>query len=257
MILSKRVSFHGEELDEIHEAIVIRSIDTGATQEALAAVDTTKGWGQRMTGQHWQTKDVTVKFAINIPKRQMALRREIFDAVCAWANQKGWLRVNYIERKQLRVDKVILPAAGDPWDWTADYTIIFRAYNIPFWTDRDPVTVKSGTAASGVMYIDVGGSVESSMEADFVNRSGKTINNFRIRCGENTIRLSGLNMGGSATLRIYHGVDDLLKITVNNQSVYDCYTGADDLFVTPGRTRVEFEADRAGILTAYAYGRYV
>lgn len=52
MILSRRVSLGGKQLDEIDEMIVIRKVDPGVAHEAVQAVNRMGGFGQRMTNQH-------------------------------------------------------------------------------------------------------------------------------------------------------------------------------------------------------------
>ena len=257
MILSKRVALGGVQLDELHDAIVIRSIDPGVTKESVSAVTRMGGFGQRMTGQHWDTLEVSVSYAIDIPKREMALRRQIFDAVNAWALKKGWLTVNWLENRRFYVDKVVLPGSGDMWAWTDEFTITFRAYNVPFWQDALPAQVSSGTAASGSVTVQVGGNVQSVLDVTFQNRSGMTINNFWVQANGNRITLSSLGLGGSSALTINHGTDGLLRIRRDGTSVYEKYTGADDLFVNPGNVSVSFSADRAGTLTVQSYGRWV
>ena len=256
MILSKRVALGGVQLDELHDAIVIRSIDPGVTKESVSAVTRMGGFGQRMTGQHWDTLEVSVSYAIDIPKREMALRRQIFDAVNAWALKKGWLTVNWLENRRFYVDKVVLPGSGDMWAWTDEFTITFRAYNVPFWQDALPAQVSSGTAASGSVTVQVGGNVQSVLDVTFQNRSGMTINSFWVQANGNRITLSSLGLGGSSALTINHGTDGLLRIKIGSTSVYQKYTGADDLFVNPGNVGVTFAADRAGTLTVQSYGRW-
>lgn len=257
MILSKRVALGGVQLDELHDAIVIRSIDPGVTKESVSAVTRMGGFGQRMTGQHWDTLEVSVSYAIDIPKREMVLRRQIFDAVNAWALKKGWLTVNWLENRRFYVDKVVLPGSGDMWAWTDEFTITFRAYNVPFWQDALPAQVSSGTAASGSVTVQVGGNVQSVLDVTFQNRSGMTINSFWVQANGNRITLSSLGLGGSSALTINHGTDGLLRIKIGSTSVYQKYTGADDLFVNPGNVGVTFAADRAGTLTVQSYGRWV
>ena len=257
MILSKRIALGGVQLDEIHEAIVIRSIDPGVTKETVSAVTRMGGSGQRMTGQHWDTLEASVTYAIDVPKREMMLRRQIFDAVNEWALRKGWLTVNWIKDRRIYVDKVVLPGSGDMWEWTDEYTITFRAYNVPFWQDASPAQTVSGTAASGSVTVQVGGNEQSVLDVTFQNKSGMTINNFWVQANGNRITLSSLGLGGSGTLTINHGTDGLLRIRRDGTSVYEKYTGADDLFVNPGNVGVSFGADRAGVLTVQSYGRWV
>ena len=257
MILSRRVALGGVQLDELHERIVIQSIDPGVSHETVTAVNRMGGSGQRVTGQHWETLEVNVTFGIDVPKTEMALRKQIFDAVIAWALRKGWLTINWIPNRRMYVDKVVVPGSGDMRQWTNEYTITFRAYNVPFWQDELPGQAASGIVSSGRIWVPVGGNIQSVMDAYFQNRSGMGINNLWVQAGGNRITLSGLGLGGSSTLAIYHGTDGLLRITADGVSVYSKYTGADDLYVNPGNVAVDFTADRAGILTAQCYGRWI
>ena len=257
MILSKRVALGGVQLDELHQAIVIRSIDPGVTKETVSAVTRMVGFGQRMTGQHWDTLEVSVTYAIDLPKKQMLARRQIFDAVNSWALRKGWLTVNWLDGRRFYVDKVVLPGSGDVWNWTDEYTITFRAYNVPFWQDVIPAQASSETAASGRIWVNVGGNVQSVLDATFKNRSGMTINSVWIQANGYRVRVNSLELGGSSTLAFSHGTDGLLRVTRDGVSVYDRYIGADDLFVNPGNVAVDFGADRAGVLTVQSYGRWV
>lgn len=257
MILSKRVALGGVQLDELHDAIVIRSIDPGVPKESISAVSRMGGWGQRMTGQHWDTLEVSVTYAIDIPKREMILRRQVFEAVTAWALKKGWLTVNWMEGRRFYVDKVIIPGSGDLWNWTDEYTIVFRAYNVPFWQDELPANAVSNTAAGGRVWIQVGGNMPTVLDATFQNRSGMTINNLWVQAAGQRITLANLGLGGSSALTISHGTDGLLQIKIGSTSVYSKYTGADDLIVNPGNTAVDYSADRAGTLTVQSYGRWV
>lgn len=257
MILSRRVALNGQMLDELDDAIVIRSINPGTPKENITATDRLGGVGSRITGEHWQMLEMIVTYAINIPKRMLAERRAVFDMVNAWAVQKGWLTINYMENRRLYVDKVILPDVGDLWEWNGEYTITFRAYNVPFWTSETPTSVKSGTTSGGSVWIEVEGTTESVLDIDFENRSGMKINNFWVQANGNRITMANLNMGGRETLKIHHGTDGLLRIELNGSSVYEKYSGADDMYVNPGRVKVEFSADRAGILTAQSFGRWI
>ena len=257
MILSRRVALNGVQLDEIHERIVIRSIDQGVANESLNATERMGGYGQRLTRQHYNTLDVTVTYAIDVQKTEMALRRQIMDLVNTWALGKGWLTVNWMEERQFYVDKVIIPNGGDPWNWTDEFTITFRAYNVPSWQDVNESSVKSGTSSSSRVWLTANGNMKTPLNVSFRNMSGMTINTFSVSTGGKTISLSSLGLGGSDTLIISHGTDGLLRMTIGNTSVYAKYTGADDLMLNPGSNAVDFTAARAGVLTASCVGRWI
>ena len=257
MILSKRVALNGVQLDELDERIVIRKIVTGTPKETVQAVSRMGYAGQRMTGQHFDLLEIKVDFALDIQKRDMDVRREVFDLVKAWALRKGWLTISYLTGRRAYIDNVAVPDLADPWDWTADYTLTFRAYNVPFWQDDTPGAAVFTTGTSGSRTMDISGNVKSVLDAEFRNMSGKTINNFSINAGGNVISLSSLGLGGSATLTIDHDAAGLLRIRAGNTNVYQKYTGADDLYVNPGTVAVSFNSDRAGLLTVRNYGRWI
>lgn len=256
MILSRRVSLGGVQLDEIHESVVIQSMDPGVAHENVSAVNRMGGVGQRVTGQHWETLEAKVNYAINIAKGNITDRRAVFDAVNAWAKKKGWLRMNSMPGRMMYVDKVVLPSAGDLRKWTDEFPITFRAYNVPFWQDETATQVTGNTAAGGTIGLDVPGAERTVLDAVFQNKSGKEITRFSITAGSSTIALTGLNLSGNGRLEISHGTDGLLRITADGTSVYNKYTGADDLYADPGSVSVSWTADRAGILTVSCRGRY-
>lgn len=256
MILSRRASLGGVQLDELHEAIVIRSTDPGVPSEDVSNTARMGGYGQRQTGQHWNALEASVTFAIDVYKRQLALRDEIFDLVMAWAKAKQWLEFSHMPGKRLYVDKVILPGRGDLWEWTKGYTVGFRANSVPFWQQSEPNTLVKKSISNGSVTMDIGGTAPSVLDVKFRNISGKTIPNFAVKAGKNRIELKGVNLGGTETLTISHSAEGWMKITAGSRNVYDIYTGADDLYVEPGKVTVTVEAVRAGELTLTSYGRF-
>lgn len=260
MILSRRVALNGAQLDELYERIVIRGIDSGAPSENIQAANLMGGAGQRVTMQHLETMDVTVSFAINVPKTELITRRRIWEDVCSWARsgEKGWLTVNYITDKRFFVDKVILPSPGDLRDWTKEYTIIFRAYHIPFWQDEQPAKVTQENSTGGTMTLRVGGHFPTVVDCEFKNTSGSSMSIFSITANGKQISLTGLALANNETLKIHHGTDGYLRITEGGRNAYGKQTagGANDLTVDPGEATIVVAAQQAGNLTVSAIGRY-
>ena len=260
MILSRRVALNGAQLDELYERIVIRGIETGVPKESIQGVNLMGGFGQRMTAQHWETMDVSVTFAIDVPKTDLITRRRIWEDVCSWAmsGEGGWLTVNYLMDRRLFVDKVILPAPGDLRNWMSEYTIIFRAYHIPFWQEEYPAKVIKSNSTGGTMTLQVGGHFPTVVDAEFKNTSGSSLSIFSITAGGNQISLTGLELANNETLKIHHGTDGILRITEGGRNAYGKQSvgGANDLTVNPGPVTVVVAAQRTGNLTVSAIGRY-
>lgn len=260
MILSRRVALNGAQLDELYARIVIRGIETGVPKESIQAVNLMGGAGQRVTAQHWETLDVSVRFAIDVRKDDLITRRRIWEDVCAWAmsGEGGWLTVNYLPDRRFFVDKTILPAPGDLREWMSEYTIIFRAYHIPFWQDAFPAEVKATNSTGGTMTLQVGGHFPTVVDAEFKNTSGSSMSIFSITAGGKQIALTGLALANNETLKIHHGTDGILRITEGGRNAYGKQStgGANDLTVNPGPVTVVVVAQRAGNLTVSAIGRY-
>ena len=257
MILSRRAALGSRQLDEAHEAIVIREVDPGRTQRKISQTARMNGVGSRITGRLMEMVEARVTFAINIKNKDLDGRREAFEAACAWALKKGWLTLTGNTGRRLYVDEVILPEGGDMWDYLAEYTIGFQAYNVPFWQDAEPESVVVNTITKGSVSISVPGHTDTQLDAVFQNKSGKTINKFAITADGHKFTFENLGLGGSDALTISHGTDGILRIRNGDTSILAKRQGADDLIMRPGNRTVTIEAERAGKLTLTAPGRYL
>lgn len=258
MILSRRVALNGQYLDTLYGSIVIRGIEFDAPKMNIQTIDKMGGVGQRVTSCRYETLDVVVKWAMDVPKSDLIMRRKIYEDVCRWANQGGWLTVNFLPERRLWVDKTELSSAGDLRDWTEEYTITFRAYSVPFWQDVFPSSISQTSYSGGTISLPIPGAFRTVLDIEFKNTSGSTLDVFSVATGGYTIGLSGLSCANNSTLKITHGTDGLLKILVGTTSKYDKRTAAsaDDLYVDPGTASVTVTTERSGNLTISAYGRY-
>lgn len=253
MILSRRVALNNTQLDAVHDSIVIRGIDTGVPHETISAVNRMGGFGQRVTGQHYESLDVNVTFAINIPYTDLETRRTAYESVIRWANQTGWLTVNYMPNRRLRVDKTVLPSGGDLWKWTDGFTLTFRAYAMPFWQDT---TATTSTGSS----IAVPGNLTTVCNAEVANATGATIDELILQAGSSQMTFSSLGLDNGETLKIGHTDDGLLTIRIytSSTSYRDAYfkrtvESSDDLYVEPGTRGLYADS---GTATFSCFGRY-
>lgn len=257
MILSRQVALNGVSLDSVHPAIVIQSVDPGAASESVQAAQRMTGFGARIIGSSWPQREVKVRYGIDIPKKDLEARRAVFDSVCAWARQKGWLTANFMPYKRLYVDKTVISSMGDPREWTNDFEITFQAYNVPFWQDEIPEIAQYTSVSSGAKAIRVKGNAPGVLDVSFKNTSGSSCANVAFTAGNNTLTFTGINLANNDTLEITHGTDGLLRAYVGTTSKYSLMTGGDDLYVEPGNRTLTLSASAAGTLTITSYGRYV
>lgn len=262
MELSRRVAYCGQQLDEIDPSIVIRSVEVGTPEETVGSVSRMGGVGQRITSSHYETMEIAVAFGIDLPKTDLKLRQSVYDRVVAWAMQSGSkkLEVNYIENRIMQVDKVVLPGSGNLWEWTADFRIVFQAYNVPFWQDREPVKMIMN-GMSGAAWNVITGNIQTVVNATFTNRSGMRIENLKIETDEAFLLFESLGLNGNERLVIDH-VDGLLRAKIVGSSTYSAmgrihYSSSDDLYISPGGRGISFSADRHGEWVFEIYGRYL
>ena len=258
MILSRRVSLANAQLDKLDDSIVIKSVDVGVPHENSSTADKMGAWGQIQTNQHWQSLDVTVVYAIDIPKTDMVRRREVFDMVNAWAQPKKWLRTNQMEGRRVYIDKVVYPSGGDFRNWLNEYTLTFRAYSVPFWQDENPVEIRKNRTNNGSVQIQVGGTAPGVLDISFENVSGAQNTNVTFTVDGKELILSGVKLSASETLDFYHMNDGTLRIKAGSRNVYSLLRGADDAYVEPGTTvTVAVNATRAGNLIVKNTARWL
>ena len=264
MVLKRRVELEGVQLDELDERIIISGIDEAAGKETISAVGSSAGNGQRITGRRRDTLDVTVKFQMAIKSGDMEARSELLDKVNAWASGGGWLKVGHRPGKRLLVVLAQAPGGGDIFNWSNEFSIVFRAYSVPYWADSSDTTVTSTTVASGAVNIDVPGNTETVAGITVANKSGAKIDKITVNVGGNKMVFDKIAMTGSETLVVDHvqkaDVYYLRARLVNgdsSRSVLANRSGANDFYVQPGTVRVTFSADRAVQATVAAKGRYL
>lgn len=264
MKLSHRAALNGVELDSLDNRILIQGIDEGAGKESISAVSVygSGAVGQRVTGIHRDTLDVTVRFALRIHKQDMAARSELFEKIIAWAIGGGWLTINYKTDRRLRVRCAQLPSAGDQRKWDSVYAITFRAFEIPYWQQTESNILRVPGVRTVTKQFGVSGSVTSVMNVEFQNTSGQVCNTFEIRTGASVFKLTSLGLANGETLIIDHTDDGLLTIGIRNgtttRSVFNKRTvdSSDDLYVEPGIISVVLNAEKVGTLTISCAGRF-
>lgn len=263
MIWTRRVALNGIQLDEAHDAVVIRSVEPGDGKESISAVSTAAGFGQRVTSMRRDMVDIIVRFAIKIRKNEQAERSAALEAVNAWAaiaSEGAWMTVNYKPNRRLWVVLAQAPGEGSLWDYTKEFQITFRAYAVPYWEEETETGVTSGTDSSGTMSITVTGSAKTNADVTVTNKSGKPISSVTVTIAGKTMTFNGINLGADQKLVIDHlltGHVYCIRARIGTASVLSYRTGADDFILSPGVNDITFSASRSVEVSVSARGRYL
>jgi len=263
MQLKHRVALNGAQLDAVDDRIIIRRVETGDPKINVSTVGLPAD-GSRVTAMTRESIDVTVKFCIRLKKKCMADREAVLEKVNAWAAMGGKLTTNFKTDRKIMVFLAQPATAGDPWDWTKEYTLVFRACGVPYWQE-DAGTSTSKTAVSSSSFsMTVKGSARSVLDASFKNTSGSTVNTLTLNTGEAEMSFTGLGLANNETLEIDHednGKRCVPRIRIKGtggayRSALDKRSGSNDLYVTPGSRTITLTAGGAGNLTVTSCGRF-
>ena len=260
MELAHRVALNGVQLDSLDDRILITAVDEAAGKDTITAVSLGAGNGQRINGKRRDTLDLTVKFALRIRNNDMAGRSELLDLVNAWAFPGGLLTLGNRVEKHLQVVLAQAPGGGDQYKWTNEYTMVFRAYGIPFWEDEDATSVTLEQDDAGGGTITVPGSAETVGEIRVQNKSGSTLDGLSVTINGYTMSFSDLGLANNGFLRVDHvlaGGVNVMRARIGSTSVMTKRSGADEFVMVPGVNAIGYAADGEVILQVSVRGRYL
>lgn len=269
MILRRRVFLNGAALDAADPRILIQAIEPAAGKDSISAAALGDGYGSRMTEEHRDSLDITVRFSINEKSYRPQARAAVLEKALAWAVKGGWMTVNYKPGRRIRVIPVQLPGEGDAADRGTQYTITFRAYGCPWWQETEAVPA-TGSGSSASVTVNSGGSRETDLEFTFKNTSGAAVNTLTVTATTADLKttqmsFASLGLADGETLRVDHednGRRRIQRIRILNaagttwRSAMDKRSGSDELTAGPGNTGVQMSAGGAGNFSAWAYGRF-
>lgn len=252
MILKRRVALNGAQLDQVDSRIAISAVEPGDGKESISAADRAGRFGQRVTSAHRSSMDIVVRFRILEHGKSvtgMTNRSQVIEAVNAWAASGGVLTTNYKPGRQLNVRLVQAIGEGSLWDYSKEFALTFRAYEIPYWEDIVPtVTTIGGESQTAGGTIVVGGSGPAQIEAALTNNSNATVNSVTLTAGKE-MAFSNLGLAAGETLAVGH-VNGLLVIRIYNGSTHRSAMSkrtagsANDFLVLPGTQYIGYIADQ-------------
>ena len=260
MQLKRRVALGGVQLDSLDNRILITGIDEAAGRGNISAVSLGYGDGQRITGNRRDTLDITVKFAMNIKNSDMAARSTLLDTVNAWARPGGWLTVGHRSGKWIHVVLAQAPGGGDQFNWTNDYTIVFRAYEVPYWEDVTATTATMTQDDSGTGSITMPGSAATVADLTITNKSGASLDTVSVMIGSKTISFASLGLANNGSLVIDHVRADgvyAMRAKIGSTSVLGKKSGADEFILLPGSNAISWTAGGDVSITVSGKGRYL
>ena len=269
MILTRRAALNGVYLDEAHEQIVIQGIEIADGRDSINAVASAAGNGQRITGMRRDSLDVSIRFGIDIKRTELEARAEALEIANTWAataTNGAYLTLSHKPGRRLFVRLAQAPGEGNLWEWTNDFTITLRAYEIPYWEDeseRNAVIGAVSTSTTGSFAIE--GNAPTVAGVEMLNMSGAEIKRINaITVNGSTMGFQNLGLLAGEVLVIDHATSGLLRIRIRDtggayRSAMSKRTPAsdDDFNISPGTIPAGFTSERACKMTAFWRCRYL
>ena len=240
MISRYEVELNGGKLSEVDERILILDVNyQGPNHTWQSYANGGKDGGMRY-GRYKGKSGLSISFAIRA--YDIAERQAVCQSVCTWARDGGVLRVNDRPEQILRCECDQLPYVASVMKWTDPLTVVFGAYNVPYWQQENVDSdVLSGTSASGALYV-TGNAPEAVVSATVTAQA--TLKRIVLTVGDTSMTISGVSVAKGRSMILSYTDDGILQITYNGSSVLAYRTGADDLIAKCGmNNNVSFTAD--------------
>ncbi len=247
---------NGVRLSDIGPIYIKQVNEPGPEMEITYIERPTRG-GQEVARRRRKVLKVSIVAQIH-ELWDLARRTEIRQAIAAWS-EGGILELSNHPGQQLHVLSTGEPGVGSVRDFNSEIDIELEANEIPYWEEKNTVTV-SGTGSSGSYTVTIPGTAkEVPVGAVFTPSAAVTDLTVTAACGGVTksIQLTGMSVSGAITF----GRDAFDRITIYSGSTnlmpYRTQASADDLIIPAGAATMSFSAGVSGTMLFTAKGRWL
>lgn len=234
------VELNGAKLSEIDERILILDVNYAGPDHEWQNFATGGRDGSTRYGRYKGKSSVSISFAVRA--YDIAERQAVCQSICAWARDGGVLKINDRPDQFLRCECDQRPYIASAMKWTDPLTVVFAAYNIPYWQNESADSILlSGTSANGTL--SIGGNAPETVVSAIVTAQA-TLKRIVLTAGDTSMTISGINVALGRSLILSYTDEGIQRITYNGQSMLAYRTGADDLIAKCGQANsVSFQAD--------------
>lgn len=166
---------------------------------------------QRKKGQ----ASVSVTFELHI--YDIAERQQALQNVISWCKDGGVLQINDRPEQRLNVICETPPNLGSVRNWTDPLTVVFSAYQNPYWEDIEPTVITlQGINTRGTIFCP-GNAKEANVDIEI--RAVRQITTLVVSVGDNTIRMNGLSCPVNGVISLGYDENGILYIRQGTTSL--------------------------------------
>lgn len=201
------VTLNGVSLASLDPSILITNVQYEPPNYAPTTTTIANRHGARVLKRQKGRAAVTVRFMVRA--YGIADRQSVLQDIISWARDGGDLRINDRPGQFLQCICDQLPAVDSVRDWTAEMSITFAAYAIPYWQEVEyttvtiPVAGTSTLGAFGEMYVP-GNAPKALVELDVYVDDDSHLQELWIETGDD-IDQQNLNYQDSSMFKVRLG----------------------------------------------------
>ena len=229
MITRYRAWMNGKALDEIAESIIITDIVEPEPEMDAVSLPLAGRSGSRMQSQHRRSK--TVQIQLMIREYDVKTRKDVYSQVLTWA-QSGDLEINDREGLVLHGVRLTGDSSISALKWTEKITLSLTAYDVPYWMDKEALTLEGSGGSPVTLRFAARGNVPGWVDLTVVNKGTEPVYGLVIQTNNKYFfYLTGLILAPESVLVISHDNAGVLSIEVDGKSSMRKRSGlsADDL----------------------------
>lgn len=215
MITRYRAWMDGTALDEIADSIYITDIVEPETQVEVISLPLAGRSGSRLQSNHRRSKTVLIRLMIR--EYDVAARKDVLNKVLTWAQGEA-LEINDREDMVLYVRLDNVPQISS-LKWTETITLSFTAWDVPYWMDKEALTLEGSGGSPVTLRFAARGNVSGWVDLTVVNKGTEPVYGLVIQTNNKYFfYLTGLILAPESVLVISHDNAGVLSIEVDGKS---------------------------------------
>lgn len=244
----------GEWMSSLDENLLVIDVQE-SKKKSISTADKPFADGQRFIRSQRKTLSVAVRFVI--AHADPSRRAYVLGLVQEWAHKGERLEVNYRENQFLLARCDDPPSLTSANVWTGEMTVVFTAYEFPFWLGHDEAAV----TISGSGSISPGGTYDRiPCDVRITNKGSAPVTAVTVSANQTSMSFEGISLPPGAALEITHSEQGILSAKIGEASVLArrTDTSSDDLLVSGGTNNSISVAANGSVTAAFkARGVYL
>lgn len=242
------------ELDFL-DRLIVKDIQEEAPRNRTTTLRRPASEGLLLSMHKRESLRVAVTFVVW--EQDVEMRKELVQRVNEWAMVQEIVRLEINDRPgEMLFARALEPAVvPSALRWTEEITIVFTAYEMPFWQDLDPSQITTESNAS----LYVRGIGETRCDVYIKNSGSFAVTDVTVSGGDTRIQFQGISLPAGETLAVTHDNRGFISAKIGDTSVLIHRTAEsdDDLLLKCGQSNaLSVSSDGTVTATFKARGVY-